>query len=115
MSGDIRARLGGVFFLVLGGVLTKWTLLDVLSASANGASSVSTSVKGVAILPFCFCVGLVMLVGGQRGLSWVQAQQPSHNGGKWTAGGVALVAALVVPGLALAWWVHQTLESRGYH
>jgi hypothetical protein len=115
MTSDIRARLGGLFFLVLGGVLSKLTLFDVLTASANGTSSVSTSVKGVMIAPFCFFMGLLMLVGGHQGLSWVQSQQPSHNGGKWTKGGVAMMVALIAPGLALYFWLKHTLDLRGYH
>jgi hypothetical protein len=115
VTPDVRARLGGLFFLVLGGVLSKLTLFDVLSASANGAASVSTSVKGVAMVPFCLCLALLMLVGGHRGLAWLQSQQPSHNGGSWTKAGVAMMVALIAPGLALYWWLNHTLDLRGYH
>ncbi len=108
MNRDIKARLGGLFLLLVGGGLGWYFMLKPLQAAQNHAAEVSYSLKAFVLVPFCLVFGLAFLVMG-GGLQYRNAARKNLTPLGW--------ALFVIGGILAAacfFWFKQQFTALGY-
>lgn len=109
---DRKARVFGVFVLLLGLGLTKAALVDPLrEAQRHEARSLILS-SSVVILPALLVLGTALLLAGKRGAGWIKNVRRAN--GKLTVKGWILTGIFLVPGVGLHFWLEHRLAELGY-
>lgn len=97
-------RLSGILLLVIGVILSKFCVFDVLATAKSGAPTISLSLKGVVMSFFLTGYGGAMIVLGPI----------LQNGKKLTALGWVLTILLLGLSFAGHGWVKSSLAGMGY-
>ena len=104
-------RLAGLGLALLGGILTKFSLWDVLSAAKSGAESVSYSMKFVVISLVLMELGGLMMLLGPGYYHWFHRADDTK---KLSPLGFVLVVVLLIPAFGGYWWLENQLGQLGY-
>lgn len=112
----LAEKVGGVVLLGCGTALAKLAIVDPLSYADAGASNVPVTVKGTVLVPSCFLLGAGLFVLPHdtvwRFLSRPALRHPETH--RVAPLGVALIGAVLLPGLALYGWLEWKLAALGY-
>ncbi len=116
MTPRLKCALGGVALLVIGPLLLKWSVLDVLEQARAHASDVSFSEKSIFFAPLAFFGGVAGLVMASMPSVWVgfvpyQQRRFSDLSPAHKALVIAFVVLVFGAGFALrSWFVGELLE-----
>jgi len=108
MNQDIKARLGGLFLLLIGGGFGWYFILKPLEAAKNHAAEISYSLKVFVLVPFCLVFGLAFLVMG-AGLQYRRADRKNLTLLGWVL--FAIGGVLAAAGF---FWFKQQFAALGY-
>lgn len=103
----MKERLLGVVLLILGGGLGYFCVYQPLEAAWSGSPTVSVSLKGAILTPFCL-IGLMYLALGSRVTQIMGTREKPTT----VAYVIAVVAVLL--GIGLYIWLRSTLQAHGY-
>lgn len=106
----VNARLGGVFLLGFAALLSWLCLWQPLQAAQSGAAEISTSIKGVALIPFGVLLGSGLLFGGDAFKNLLRSEESENP----QFAGWVVIAISAVAGLGLYIWLDGYLSELGY-
>jgi len=95
--GDSSARLLGAGFFLAGSGVLVWQILGTLRQAEEGAQTLTYSLALVVLGVMCVALGVLWLVRGLAGYTWVRSMQ-SDPGARRTL----LIAGFVLATLTMA-------------
>ena len=108
MNEDLKIRLTGAAFTVLGVALGWWLIVEPYRQALAGAPQVEYSLKAFGLVPAILIFGLACLAFGAK-LPLRNAAAPAQK----RAGFILAAAILVIAGLTL-WWLKMQFTALGY-
>jgi hypothetical protein len=102
-------RVGGLVTMVLGAVLGKFFIVDVLQAAKEGKAEITIYRSGIVASIICVLLGVLYITLGDKAEGILKFD--SNN---LTFKNVVILVALAGAGLAAFIWVNMQLSDLGY-
>ena len=110
MDKDQKARLGGLFLMLSGGLLAYLAIWRPYQSALAGSTTVSLNQTGIALGILFPLMGMVLVAGGEA----VSNHLKAHTAGTRTTRGWAYIAIIAAIALGTFLFVERRFEALGY-
>lgn len=111
MDQDQKVRLGGLFFVVWGGVMAWLSIWTPYRDAMAHSPTVSLNRTGIALAILLPLMGVALAIGGE---TFVEHFKANASGDTKTMRGKVYIAVIAAIALAAYWAVERQFEAMGY-
>ena len=112
----MKIRLGGLLLILSGLALGYFFIYTPLDEAAQGAKTISTTMKGAVITPMVLVLGIGILIGGERFTTVISnSPEKTKRYGKTSLTGWLVLGIAMLSGFGVYYWLENALKAYGYY